>query len=528
MSSLNTKNSATISDNMRKGNNNNVNAFSSNFNKCLNKYKYTKNNNNESNTINSQKNSNQNNQNISTSNKNNSRNQLNIYSFAEFEFFYNDSQNKNNISKQNSALSKTGTAKKNDNRNKRGIKPSQSYTSSNNNNSTTINNNNNTFKNNSPLNKILANRTTIDSNKYKNKRKSSIKKLDKNLSAQTIDHFLKNVKEYQKKKETSLNNLRIKSLEKEKAELKKIPTISKNSILLAKKKKRYPLYQKKPLNEEKNLDNNFRVFYGRNLYDNVKNTNTSKTPLNSRTIDEQFSKFYQSNLKWKKKIEEKNDKKRDINKNMAEAEYIENYSFKPILDKNSKNIMERKIRNNSDDYFVNDDLNDTEDDRELIEKLKIRLKPILSEYYINKNKKPFSNRRTRYLQRSKSDNNMQKKTYYNYNFKINPNSKNKNIKINYKIDEKKFKKEKKEKKGIKSEEKREKEEKKRKNQKKGSDKKEKEYFLLLKINELKKEKEKKKKELYKLNVCQGTAWNEDVVNSILPKQKCGHIIEGLL
>ena len=52
--------------------------------------------------------------------------------------------------------------------------------------------------------------------------------------------------------------------------------------------------------------------------------------------------------------------------------------------------------------------------------------------------------------------------------------------------------------------------------------------MIIKIKELKKEKDNKKKELYKLNVRQGTAWNEEVINNIIPKQKCGHIIEGLL
>ena len=67
-----------------------------------------------------------------------------------------------------------------------------------------------------------------------------------------------------------------------------------------------------------------------------------------------------------------------------------------------------------------------------------------------------------------------------------------------------------------------------KNKKSDSNKKGKDYFLLLKIKELKKEKEEKKRELYKLNIRQGTAWNLESVNNVIPRQKCGHIIEGLL
>jgi hypothetical protein len=523
MSSQNTKNTVTINDNMGKDNNNDINAFSNNFNKCLNKYKYSKNS-NDNNTENSKINNNDNN-NKTTSNKNNSRNKGSTSSLAEFEFFYNDSQNKNINTKQNSILSRASTAKTNDNnRNKTGNKPSQSYTTSNNNNLT--NNNNNTIKNTSPMNKILAIKSQMGTGKSKTKNKFSGKNKKKNLSVKTFDHFLQNVKDYQKKRETYLNNLRSQSLEKETAELKQCPSISKNSLLLAKNIKRYPLYQKQPLNEEKNLDKKFRVFYSRNLFDNIDNAFTGKTQLNNQTVDEKFNNFYNSNLKWKEKIEETNNKKRDNYKNLEDEIYSENYSFKPMLDKHSLNIVDRKIRNNCGDYYVNNDLFDGDNDREMIEKLKTKLKPILSEYYINNSKKPYSNKRSIYLQKCKSDNNMRNNVYHNSNFKINqnPNSNNKNCKINYKLNEKKFTKEKK----GKSEEKKGKEKKKGKIEKKGIDKKKKEYYLLIKIQELKKDKDKKKKELYKLNVCQGSAWNEDVVNNILPKKKCGHIIEGLL
>ena len=97
--------------------------------------------------------------------------------------------------------------------------------------------------------------------------------------------------------------MRSQSLEKETAELKQCPNISKNSLLLAKNIKRYPLYQKQPLNEEKNLDKKFRVFYSRNLFDNIDNAFTGKTQLNNQTVDEKFNNFYNSNLKWKEKIE---------------------------------------------------------------------------------------------------------------------------------------------------------------------------------------------------------------------------------
>jgi hypothetical protein len=76
------------------------------------------------------------------------------------------------------------------------------------------------------------------------------------------------------------------------------------------------------------------------------------------------------------------------------------------------------------------------------------------------------------------------------------------------------------------ENKEEKKEEKSKNKK--SNKKKKGNDLLDKIKKLKNEKENKQKELYKINVRQGTAWNQEVINNIIPRKKYGHIIEGLL
>ena len=58
--------------------------------------------------------------------------------------------------------------------------------------------------------------------------------------------------------------------------------------------------------------------------------------------------------------------------------------------------------------------------------------------------------------------------------------------------------------------------------------KDKDLCLIKKLKELKKDKKVKKIKLYKLNIRQGMAWKQDAVNKIIPKQKCGHIIEGLL
>lgn len=116
---------------------------------------------------------------------------------------------------------------------------------------------------------------------------------------------------------------------------------------------------------------------------------------------------------------------------------------------------------------------------------------------------------------------MRKKTYHNYDYiyKMRQIKKNENYKLNYTMNEKKYKHIKKEKK---------KDEDNKKMNKKYINKKDKDICLIKKLKELKIDKKVKKIELYKLNIRQGMAWNQDVINNIIPKQKCGHIIEGLL
>ena len=58
--------------------------------------------------------------------------------------------------------------------------------------------------------------------------------------------------------------------------------------------------------------------------------------------------------------------------------------------------------------------------------------------------------------------------------------------------------------------------------------KEREYYLLQKFKEIKKPKTKGKKELYKINIRQTTAWNQEFINNIIPKRKFGLVIEGQL
>lgn len=129
-----------------------------------------------------------------------------------------------------------------------------------------------------------------------------------------------------------MNNLRSISLEKLNSEIRNKPKISKNSNLLMKHIKREPLYQKKPFDEEKNLDKNFENFYSKNFNDNSNSAILKSPKMNEKIIEEKFSKFYEDNIKWKKNLEEINNNKRNNNIKNNEDK-IENYTFRPTLDK---------------------------------------------------------------------------------------------------------------------------------------------------------------------------------------------------
>ena len=49
------------------------------------------------------------------------------------------------------------------------------------------------------------------------------------------------------------------------------------------------------------------------------------------------------------------------------------------------------------------------------------------------------------------------------------------------------------------------------------------YDLLYKFKEIKKKQKNTKKDVYKLNVRQGTSWNQEFVNCIIPRKKYGFI-----
>ena len=494
-------------ENINEDKNNSINTFSQNFNNYFNKMRYSKklNDNNTKTDLNN---------NIKSNIIPNKNNTTQTNSLMEYEFLYSDSNNKNTSSKQNTKLNKEKVIRNKTNNNKsnnKNYKNKKYYLNTYN--KSVIKDKNISF--NLPKKKIMSIKSKLNKNKDKDEKSLTDNKIKRNLSQKnTLEIFLKNMKEHQIKKEEKINNIRKKTVEKEVSEMKERPEISEGSLLLLKNIKRKPLYQKTPLNEEEKLDINFKNFYSKNI--DIDN-NIYNSPLKSKTIDERYNKFYESNIKWKKDLEEKNNNKRNNNKEFHEI--IENCSFKPKLNKNSINIVDKLIKNKTINYEFNNNEFEPENEKEMIDKLRIKLKPILKEYYNDDNNSNYISKKSAFLIRNYSDNNMRKQTYHNYNYKKKQNINNKNIKINYKRNEQKFKSNKKEiKKEIED----------NKKKKSNLEKKGKDYYLWLKIRQLQKEKADKKKELYKLNIRQGTAWNMDAVNNIIPRQKCGHIIEGLL
>lgn len=507
MSSSLTKSSTILNDNTDKDKT--INTFSRNFTKCYNGIKFSHSKNNENNTIVTNNNTLITNNNNTITIKNNKEAKLDkLDPLAEFEFFYDDSQNINSNKKKEIKLNKVVINNKNNN--KLIFQPKN-----NNKNSATSNLSLNYNKKNNSITSQNSKLSQTQSLLNKSKNNSTKNKPKKSLNTKTNNNsFLDNLKVYKDKKEKYMNNLRKKSLVKTNSEMRNKPKLSKNSYMLVKNKKREPLYQKKPFDEEKNLDKNFVDFYSKNFIVNSSSSILKSPKMKDKIVEEKFSKFYEDNIKWKKNLDEINNNKRNINMKKNE-EKIQSYTFRPTLDKNSIYIVDKLNRDRTIDYDLNN-IYEYENQKELLEKMKTRLKPMINDIRNLSISRPYINKKSSLMKRTLSDIYITKKNNTNNN-NLCKTIRNKDYSANFKENEKKDKskncKGNKEEKIIIN--------KKSNKKKKGND-------LLDKINKLKNGKENKEKELYKINVRQGTAWNQEVINNIIPRKKYGYIIEGLL
>ena len=362
-------------------------------------------------------------------------------------------------------------------------------------------------------------------NNTKLKKNKTLPNLKKYSFSQTkIESFLERVKEKQKLKELHINNMRSKSIENETSEMNVHPKMNKTSIILLKNNNRKPLYQEKPLIEEKNLEKNFQDFYAQTLLDNQANPYliNSNKKKNIKDINDKYNKFYEDKMKWKNNVEQKN-KNRKLLAQQEKDEYIENFPFKPSLNKNSLYIANNKLyRNKSIDNFSNNNnFFETGNERDALNKFKTKLKSIIYNFNnYNNNHQPILNRKNGKFKRTVSVINFDKKVNINNGNNKYINKKQK-PKINYKLNEKKY---------I-ANQNNDKIEKKEMNNNNINEKdfifEQKEEFKNKSPNKQNKS-EYDKEDLYKLNVRPGAAWNNEVVNKITPLKQYNRLIKELI
>ena len=321
----------------------------------------------------------------------------------------------------------------------------------------------------------------------------------KNIKTRTFSEFWSSVQEHEKEKNDKINNLKKKILIKQNKELKYRPFISKRSLTLANIKKRQPFYLKKPLNEERNLDGSFLKFYKKL---NLKN----KEKIDEQKTQEKFNKFYQDNIKWKSNIIKYNQLVYD--KNRINSFIQKDYTFKPIIDKNSIKIVKELDKFNQLILDSYNDLNNFEIDKKIMEQFKLKIKPILNECLDKKNKKiPYVNRRSYNLVKSLTQGKSAKNSYRNRSYQVIAR---KNL-----ITEE-------QKENLTSKE--ENDDEKLKFPKKRTY----EKYILQKLKEGNRLEQEEKKDIYKLNIMQGTATNNTYANKIMSNKKYSYIIEDFM
>ena len=273
------------------------------------------------------------------------------------------------------------------------------------------------------------------------------------------------------------------------------PKISQKPIEIAKKLERFPLYENPPLNEIKFVSKSFQYFYDCNKDEQNKNsTNNKKVKTFSiKEIEKKFANFYEDNLKWKKNIMQANENIRKL-KEAQLNEDISKIPFKPNLNKKSLK-MANLIKISYSQNFYEERLN-----KEKLDIFKLKIKPIMLNKF--RNKSEFITKKKTHYNKINNRLLLNKSTSYN-------NFKNKiNIGVIHidKIEKTIYK----------------------NNEKKSNfnNKKKNKILDFKKANE--EEKNEKKRICYKLNVRQGGAWNQNVVNNIVFKKNQQYIVEGVL
>lgn len=483
-----------------KSKNNFINEYSKNFNKFYHGLKFPKNSKiNSSEKIKSDSNNMPNSTTLKTNKSNNP------FSFSLFELNFEDDITPIKKYKKCS-LQKTKMIKEN--------------------NINLSNEENNLFSSKRKPSKANTQTTKIQKLKNNHMNSFSLKSIEpknpenfnQSFSQKDFDIFLEREKDTQRKKGSHINDIRSKSLEGKFNDFSNTSHFYKKSFICISSIKRRPLYQNRPLFEEKNLEKNYKEFYNRALKENQTNSLIKYSPCDEINLDEKYNNFYKDKIKWKENVEKKNN----IRKLKMEQKYesfIDGFSFKPKLNKNSL-YMANKLKRKSNNLIYNINYYEEGHEREAMNKFKIKLKPVINNAYNYKDNIPYLNKKNQGLKRTLSEIIINKKN--------NNNSKakniNKNYKINYKLGEKKFGKQKSnnsiKEQNINND---------LKNIKKTKNINQNDNFhnLKKKIDLLKNGscKGNPKPELYKLNIRKGCAWNQDVINEVVIDYKFEEFIK---
>ena len=215
------------------------------------------------------------------------------------------------------------------------------------------------YQNRSPLNKYTKFRTSSTHFSYSVKQlnkkiiniaskiKNKSKSMKKSINKIKIEPIYKGSIKPKKNNERRMKNLRTKFLDKENTDILQRPKISKNSLFIIKNKyDKNALYQPYQM-KEKNIEKNFSDFYTKTLKENLSCSFIEKSPNHSL---EKYNEFYENKIRWKKDIEEK-IKKEKIKKEQNKENIMNNYKFKPLLDKNSLNMVKFNRTNTNINLF---------------------------------------------------------------------------------------------------------------------------------------------------------------------------------
>ena len=107
---------------------------------------------------------------------------------------------------------------------------------------------------------------------------------------------------------------------------------------------------------------------------------------------------------------------------MIENDINKKLTFCPLLTQNTLQIVQKLKKNKKINLNKYNNLYNFENERELLDKLKLKLKPVLSEYFdINNTKRPYIGKKSLYIANNLTENNKRKPMSRAKSYQIIPN-----------------------------------------------------------------------------------------------------------